>query len=256
MQEKRGAKNKRIFLTALWVLLLVISLFFLSFLASLLNSYPQDISSLSWAGYTISKNSNSNFQVTAVSGSWIIPEVNASLGTSFSSTWIGIGGQFDKTLIQVGTDNDVENGRVIYDAWYELLPSFAVRLTDITSSPGDMMTASINLVNSNTDQWNIKISDATTRQAFSENVVYNSTRASGEWIVERPSVNNQISRLAEFGNITFSNCLITVNGASGPITKFAFSKIEMVNDQNTQLTTVSSLIEDGSIFTVSYQASS
>ena len=50
------------------------------------------------------------------------------------------------------------------------------------------MTASINLVNSDTNRWSIQISDASTGQAFSRNVVYNSTRSSGEWIMERPTI--------------------------------------------------------------------
>ena len=60
------------------------------------------------------------------------------------------------------------------------------------------MIASINLVNSDANQWSIQISDATTGQVFSRNVVYNSTRSSGEWIVERPTINNQTSTLARF----------------------------------------------------------
>ena len=84
------------------------------------------------------------------------------------------------------------------------------------------------------------------------NVVYNSTRSSGEWIVERPTINNQISTLADFGNITFTDCHVNVNNATGPIAKFSFSKIQMANSQNTELTSVSALTADGSSFTVSY----
>src|SRR5208283_1777709 len=115
--------------------------------------------------------------------------------------------------------------------------------------------ASINLVNSNTNQWSILISDTTGGQTFSRNVVYNSTRSSGEWIVERPTVNKQISSLADFGNITFTNCHIDVSNVTGTITKFPFSKIEMANSQSVALTSVSDLTLDGSTFTVSYIAS-
>jgi hypothetical protein len=41
------------------------------------------------------------------------------------------------------------------------------------------MIASISLINSDTNEWSIQISDATTGQVFSRNVVYNSTRSSG-----------------------------------------------------------------------------
>jgi len=172
LQEKRKFRTSAVFLILVWVLLLVLSLFLLSILTSLFASNPQGegFSSLSWAGYIIEKNSDSKFEVIAVNASWIVPQVNASAGGGYSSTWIGIGGQLDKSLIQVGTEQDVIHGRSTYTAWYELLPSFAVTLTSITVSPGDTVVASINLVNSNTNLWSIQISDATTRQAFSQNV--------------------------------------------------------------------------------------
>jgi len=234
----------------------VLSLSLLSILASLFASYPQgqSVSSLSWAGYIISKNSGSKFEVIAVNASWIVPKVNVSSGDGYSSAWIGIGGQSDKSLIQVGTEQDVVNGEDTCTAWYELLPSFAVRLTSIAVSSGDTMIASINLVNSDTNGWSIQISDATTGQAFSQNVVYNSTRSSGEWIVERPTINNQIGTLADFGNITFTDCHVNVNNATGSIATFSFSKIQMTNSQNAKLTSVSALTAGGSSFTVSYLA--
>ena len=256
MQEKRKIRTRAVFLILVWVLLLVLSLSLLSILASLFASYPQgqSVSSLSWAGYIIAKNSNSKFEVMGVNASWIVPKVNVSSGDGYSSAWIGIGGQSDKSLIQVGTEHDVVNGQDTYTAWYELLPSFAVRLTSIAVSPGDTMIASINIVNSDTNQWSIQINDATTGQTFSDNVVYNSTRSSGEWIVERPTINNQTSTLPDFGNITFTDCHVNVNNVTGPIATFSFSKIQMTNSQNAKLTSVSTLTAGRSSFTVSYLA--
>jgi len=256
LQEKRKLRTRAVFLILVWVLLLVLSLSLLSILVSLFDSNPQgqSLSSLSWAGYIIAKDSNPKFEANAVNASWIVPQVNASAGDGYSSTWIGIGGQFDKSLIQVGTEHDVVNGQDSYTAWYELLPSFAVQLTSITVSAGDTMIASINLVNSDTNQWSIQISDATTRQTFSRNVVYNSTRSSGEWIMERPTINKQISTLADFGNITLTGCHINVKNVTNPIAQFSFSKIQMINSKNAKLSSVSALTAGGSSFTVSYLA--
>src|SRR5208282_6121144 len=103
-------------------------------------------------------------------------------------------------------------------------------------------------VNSNTNMWSIQINDATTGQAFSQNVVYNSTRSSGEWIVERPTINNQIGTLTDFGNITFTGCHINVSNVTGPITKFTFSKIQMSNNLNTKLASTSTLTAGGTSF--------
>jgi hypothetical protein len=111
------------------------------------------------------------------------------------------------------------------------------------------MFASISLVDS---VWNIQISDTTTGQAFSTTVVYNSARSSGEWIMERPTITNRLTTLADFGNVTFTGCYLNANNISGSISKFYFSRIEMTNSQDVQLTSVSSLRAGGTSFVISY----
>ena len=243
-----------VFLVAVWVLLLVLSLSFLSTLLSQFASNPQGeiISNLSWAGYVVSRTTNAKVEVTAINASWVVPAVNVYVGTSFSSMWIGIGGQLEKTLIQVGTEQDVTTGQGTYYAWYELLPSFAVRLSTIFVSPGDVMFASLSLVDSATNQWSIQINDTTTGQAYSTTVTYNSARSSGEWIMERPTINNRLTTLADFGNVTFTGCYLNANNISGSISKFYFSRLEMANSQNIQLTSVSSLTAHGTSFVIAY----
>ena len=44
----------------------------------------------------------------------IVPKVNVSAGDGYSSAWIGIGGELEKSLIQVGTEQDVVNGQDTY----------------------------------------------------------------------------------------------------------------------------------------------
>jgi hypothetical protein len=253
--KKRKLTKREEILILIWVFLLVLSLSLLSTLASIFARNPQEQSftTLSWAGYTILKNSNPNFEVNAINASWAVPEVNASAGDGSSSAWIGIGGQADSTLIQAGTEQDAANGQATYFAWYELLPAFAVRLNSIAVSPGDIMVVSLNLVNSARNLWEIQVTDETTGQAFSRDVVYNSTRSSGEWILERPTVSDNISMLADFGNITFTDCYANVSNESGPIAEFSFSRIQMANGQNVPLASASDLTASKSSFTVSYQ---
>jgi len=240
-------------LAVVWILLLVLSLSFLSILLSIFARNPQgeSISSLSWAGYIISRTTDAKVEVTSINASWVVPRVNTYLGVSYSSLWIGIGGQLEKTLIQVGTEQDVTTGQGTYYAWYELLPSYAVVL-NVTVSPGDVMFASISLVDSATNQWRIQISDTTTGQGFSTMVVYNSARTSGEWIMERPIIANRLTTLADFGNVTFTSCYLNANNISGSISKFYFSRLEMANSQNIQLTSVSSLTAHGTSFVITY----
>jgi hypothetical protein len=75
---------------------------------------------------------------------------------------------------------------------------------------------------------------------------------SAEWIMERPKVNDTISTLANFGNVTFTNCKTTSNGVTENLGNFSYAHLVMHNEEETPLVSVSPLIGDGSSFTVSY----
>lgn len=239
--------------------MLLTAFFALSFWAKSFQNNPQiqSIVSLSWAGYLISTSLDQpQPEINQVIGSWVVPKVNTTTGDAYSSMWIGVGGQFDKTLIQVGTEQNYVGGKEIYNAWYEMLPGFAIRIDTMQVSAGDQIFAAISLVNSDTHVWNIRISDLTTGEAFNQNFNYNSTRLSGEWMVERPTVNRQISALADFGTATFTSCQINANGTIGYIGNFSYSQIRMGNNAGTKLVQVSPLTPDGAGFSVSYVTSS
>jgi hypothetical protein len=251
----RKFTNRAILLIVIWTLMLLLSLALLSVLTSFLAANPQSfsISSLSWSGYTVNGvSTNSQIGAVYVNASWVVPQLNVSAGDGYSSVWIGIGGQLDKTLIQIGTEHDLAKGEESYYAWYELLPNFEVRLPRINVSPGDTMVASIDLINSKINHWRIQMNNTRTGQEFIRDVVYNSTRSSGEWVLERPTIKNQTSVLANFGRVTFTDCYVQINGVRGPIANFPCSQIQMANSRYVKLTKVSALSSGGSSFTVSY----
>lgn len=215
----------------------------------------QGLISTDWAGYVVTAESNKP-QVIGINASWSVPRISAASSDVYSSAWIGIGGQSEKTLIQTGTEHDFANGNEFYSAWYELLPDTAVRINTMSVSPGDIVTASITLINSEINQWAIRIHDVTSGQGFYRTFIYNSSRLSAEWIVERPHVNNQISSLANFGTITFQNSYVKIGENVGNIGNFSYSQITMTTDLSKQLTSVSALGEDGASFNVTYLSSS
>ena len=247
-------KNRAIVLVLTWILLLVLSFSFLSVLLAIFAHNPQgeSISSESWAGYIISRTNNPKLQVTAINASWAVPRVNDTAGDNYSSVWIGVGGQLDRTLIQAGTEQDEFSGQEHYYAWYELLPNFAVKIDALSVSPGNVMVASLREVDTNASRWNIQIGDLTTGQSFGTTVAYNSTGYSGEWIVERPTVNNNLATLADFGSVSFTGCYLEANNISGPMKTFYFSGILMTNSVNVPLASISNLADDGTGFTVNY----
>ncbi len=197
--------------------------------------------------------------VTGVNASWAVPTVTTSVNNTYSAIWIGIGGQFnnDTSLIQCGTEQDSRDGFARYYAWYEILPQNAINIPAyiITVSPGDQMQASIQLANGTINQWVINITDITTSNSFQRSVLYNSSQLTAEWIIERPTVDNVISQLTSFGNVTFTGCNATIGSVSGDITSFPWTAINMVSSAESggspvQLADVSDLAPDGSGFTV------
>ena len=205
-----------------------------------------------WSGYIAASDvQNRSPVVSGVSASWTVPKVAPSENDTFSGVWVGIGGYGEDTLIQAGTEQEYYNGEAMYYAWYERLPDYLVRIQSLHIRAGDKITASISLVNENASTWSITIRDATRDEQFQKDVVYNSSMLSAEWIVERPKVNGVVSTLAEFGNVTFTECQATVAGVTGAIGDFSYAQFVM-HDDDTALVSVSPLNEAELGFTVSY----
>lgn len=205
-----------------------------------------------WSGYMVAPDvqDQSRF-VTSVNASWRVPEVRPSENNTFSGVWVGIGGYGEDTLIQTGTEQECIDGKFSYYSWYELLPAHLVRISDLNVRPSDVIIASIGLVSQNSNTWLIEINDVTRGEHFKKTVFYNSSMQSAEWIVERPLVNDCISTLANFGNVTFTECHATVNGVIGTIGNFSYTRLIM-HDDDIPLVSVSSLNEIRAGFTVNY----
>ncbi len=254
--SKRSWKTNALFLAALWLILLIASLTVLSsvvtpFLKSL---QTQTVISLNWAGYVVASDSILEQPVvTAVKGTWTIPAVTISADDTYSAAWVGIGGQTEDSLIQAGSEHDSVGGKTSYSVWYEMLPDNAITIPEITISPGDQITTSISLVNSDSNLWLIEVSDQTTGQSFRQTFNYNSSRLTAEWTVERPLVNDQLTTLADFGSITFTNATAQISQTIGTVSEFPNYEVIMTeNLQSRQLVTLSPLSEDGSSFKVTY----
>lgn len=237
--------------------MLLLALSALTFLEGTLNAQPDShvIASVGWAGYIVSTSFNHKQDIVQVSGAWIVPTINASSGNGYSSAWIGIGGQEDKTLIQVGTEQDATNGKGNYHAWYEMLPDVAIQIDNLPIAPGDHIAAMIMLVDAANNKWNIQLTDTTNGHSFNQDFVYNSSRSSGEWVMERPNLAGQVTSLANFGSVTFSDCTVMVGMDKGVIGNFTYSVVQMTNQQYGRLASASALSGDLAGFTVTYQNS-
>ncbi len=210
-----------------------------------------------WAGYiSASDLQNPQPEVIGVSASWTVPTITDIGIDAFSAIWIGIGGEFDQTLIQTGTEQDWVNGQAQYSAWYELLPGDSITIETMDISSGDQIEASINLIQSDTNRWSISITDITSGQIYQNNFTYISGKLSADWIVERPEVNSVLPALADFDTITFANCQTVFLNRSGAISGFPNSEVlmdaQLRHNKMVQLVDVSELNPQGNQFTVSY----
>ncbi len=199
-----------------------------------------------WAGFIATGGS-----FTSVSGSWVVPQVNAT-GTSSDATWVGIGGTNSSDLIQTGTRGIVTNGQVSYQAWYEMLPGNSQNIP-LTISPGDSITASISQQSPN--QWAISLIDSTTGRNYKTTVTYTSSLSSAEWIEEMPVLGRSFIPLDNFGSVQFIALSTIKDGTPLTPAQANAQPIVMVNSLNQVLAQPSALGSDGASFTVTRTAS-
>jgi hypothetical protein len=153
-------------------------------------------SSRNWSGYAITGG-----PFTSVTGTWVVPAVSPTKKASYSSSWVGIDGFNDSSLIQTGTEQDYFSHSAHYAAWWEILPASETVIPSITVHPGDVFTATISRVTSSS--WSITITDKTSNQSFSTTQSYSGPLTSAEWIQEAPTVGGRIAPLAHYGSTTF-----------------------------------------------------
>jgi len=159
--------------------------------------------SANWSGYALT-----GTRINEVVGNWIVPQVVApnkkrQLKTyRYSSSWVGIDGFDNASLIQAGTEQDWLHGSKFYQAWWEILPLPEQPIMTITVHPGDAMSVSITESGSS-DIWTIVVTDTTTAQSFSTVQWYAGPRESAEWIQEAPTIGRRVATLATDSNVVF-----------------------------------------------------
>jgi len=184
------------------------------------------LTSTNWSGYAQTPNGSTSY--TYASGSWTVPSVQKKNG--YSSSWVGIDGFDNSSLIQTGTEHDYVNGHAVYRAWWEILPAAETIIPSITVSPGDHITAFVK--HSTGNKWLISISDVTTGKSFSTTQTYTGPGHSAEWIQEAPSNGVSVLKLAHYSKTTFSGLQVGVNGANPVNATLKFPSFAIAMVQN------------------------
>ena len=183
-------------------------------------------------------------QYSHVAGQWIVPPIQPSSTLAATSSWIGIDGATNLSLIQTGTAEQTINDVNTYFAWYEILPSAAIPIGLV--NPGDVMSASV--TQNSPGLWTISITDVTENQSYSDQFAYSGPGATAEWIEEDPTINGGEPQLANFGTAHFSGMAISgTNLASN-----AVNPVDMVDSGGNVIAYPANIT--ASAFTVSYGA--
>lgn len=208
--------------------------------------------SINWSGY-VAQSSLTSPQagaVTYVAGSWTVPTVTVTVGSSYSSAWVGIDGYSDGTVEQLGTEQDWYAGSAHYYAWWEMYPKMPKLIRGVRVRPGDRITAEVRYVGNR--KFTLSMTNATTGESFSTTQKSNAQRSSAEWIMEAPW-SGGVLPLARFGTVPFGACSATLSGHTGPIGDAAWQNepVTMTGPGGATIASPSALTSGGTAFSVS-----
>ena len=147
---------------------------------------------------------------------WQIPAVQTAIGTcgnsDVSSVWVGIDGSNNSTdVMQAGTEADVfcsgGTNYPTYYPWFEWYPADEYEITNFPVAPGEAVLVVVQATSATTA--NATFVDLQSNQytvvGFSAPSGTTLKGDSAEWIVERPSVNNRLGQLADYGMVWMSS---------------------------------------------------
>ncbi|MFQ1021458.1 G1 family glutamic endopeptidase [Tardisphaera saccharovorans] len=168
--------------------------------------------SLNWAGYVITAGDGS---VNSVTGSFVVPSVTGTSGTTYVALWVGIDGYNDRTVEQTGIMIEDNGGALSYYVWYEYYPKSPVYApSSDTVSPGETVEASVTYSHGEFDTTIEAIVNNEVQWTFSSGPtkVNGANDDSAEFIVERPSTLTGPTSLADFGTAEFGQYYTGISG--------------------------------------------
>ena len=218
-----------------------------------------DGTALNWSGYTVATNLQKpkKGSVSNVAGQWVVPGIyQASSDDAFCSTWVGMDGYSSPTVEQIGTEDDwTPVGEQDY-AWFEMYPDAGYEIMGFPVAPGDQIGAGVR--SSGNGKFVLAITNYSAGAYYIVPASYSrsssAVRSSGEWIVEAPSMGNNVLPLSDFDTISFADCKVVVNGVKGSIVnaKWQFEAMTMEASDGAVMSVPSNLSANGTGFSVAW----
>ncbi len=226
-----------------------------------LTKLPKNLaSSTNWSGYAAANNiaTPTPGSVSAVSGTWIVPTITATVSNANASFWVGIDGYSSSTVEQLGTNHSFAHGRQQNYAWFEMYPGGSFLINGFPLNPGDVISASV--IYSGSNIFTMSIANDTQKVSTSIPTSYTTSstavRNSAEWIVEAP-YSGGILPLANFKTAYMWGCSATINSVTALINNNSWQNvgIQMVTNRSALKDKPSAILPDNGSFFVTWLGS-
>lgn len=218
-----------------------------------------DDTSANWSGYAAvtSLQKPAVSSVTRVAATWTVPTVKPSASTTYCSIWVGIDGFKSGSVEQIGTEHDWNDGKEEHYAWFEMYPKYPHQLSGFPVEPGDVISAEVSYQGNDAYKMTINnhTKSVTTTVPVSHTTGSGFKRSSAEWIVEAPASQDGILPLANFQEVTLTDCSATINGVNGSINdgRWAVERLQMTSNGGTKKAETSQLANGGKAFSVTWE---
>jgi hypothetical protein len=167
-----------------------------------------------WAGYAVTAEPGSISAFSHVEGWYYEPTFGSSrCSPTTEVTWAGLGGYYNPYnggwLAQDGTAWN-SNGVDAHEAWWEIVPENNLMAINYYATPGVIMDVSVRVISGGFRFWFYNY--AGTSMAFDEPFTSASNSLSAEVVVERPTVGNTPTNLANFQTLRVWQSEAWING--------------------------------------------
>jgi hypothetical protein len=197
-----------------------------------------------WVGYTFDVP-----DVTGVRADWTEPLVAPTRPRAAEFVWVGIGGWYSRSIMQVGTQvyfpGGQEEGENI---WYERFPLDKTAVgVDFEVFAGSVIQTTLTRLPGPGGRWRMRVK-TTTGAVWTRTVSYTSPVRGPDFVVEDPGLQRGgFAPFPRWASVTFSHMSVQVDGRWVPAGHFAGIRLEMVRDGATLAT--ASALTGGSSFT-------
>ena len=184
--------------------------------------------SSNWSGSVVENDRFNDFvSFRWVEGTWTVPSAYPlqTDGSVYNvSHWVGIDGWLSPDLGQAGVHTRVSSsgGNLATHswAWWEWLPADEVEIVNLPITPGDQVRFLVYVhdsVNGAVPEVTFFAANLSTRVAtwIVRNDLSSLNGDTAEWIVERPTTNNVLDQLPDYGQLFFSEGFASGRAAEG-----------------------------------------